>query len=104
MATGDQHNVASRLRQLLPPSWFPDLAPNLWALLQGAGNVFAWLYALISFAKLQTRISTATGFFLDLMGLDFFGRNFPRMKGQSDASYSAAMKKELIRERVTRKG
>lgn len=104
MSTGDQQNVAWRLSQLLPPSWFPDPATNKWGFLQGFAAVAAWCYGLISFAKLQTRISTATGFFLDLMAYDFFGRNYGRGIGMSDALFAIGIKHELLRVRATRAG
>lgn len=105
MSTGDQADIARRLKQILPPSWFPDPAPNLWAFLQGFSNVAAWLYSLVAFARLQTRISTASGFFLDLMSFDFFGRNFPRSPAlETDLAFSTGIKKELLRVRATRAG
>ncbi|HYA07474.1 MAG TPA: hypothetical protein VEF90_16435 [Xanthobacteraceae bacterium] len=100
--TGSQSDIASRLRSLLPPSWFPDPAPDLWSQLQGFANIASWLYGLIAFAKLQTRISTATGFFLDLIAFDFFGRRVRRKPGQNDASLRTLIKSELVRPRQTR--
>ena len=102
MATGSQSDIANRLAQVLPPSWFQSGLTNEPALLQGVGNIMAWVYSLISFAKLQTRISTATGFFLDLMALDFFGRNYGRSVGMTDAVFATGIKKELLRPRGTR--
>jgi len=103
--TGTQGNISDRLKSILPPSWFPfPNAPNTFDFLQGFASIASGLYSLIVFAKLQTRISTATGFFLDLMSFDFFGRAFPRNPGESDAAFSAGIKKELLRVRATRQG
>jgi len=102
MATGDQKDVAGRLVSILPPSWFPDPAANKWSLLQGFANVASWCFNLIAFAKLQTRISTATGVFLDLIAFDYFGRGFLRKRGQPDNSFSIGIKREVLRPRQTR--
>jgi hypothetical protein len=101
---GSTENIAARLFNLLPPSWFPNPAPNVSTVLQGFANVGAFAYGLISFAKLQTRISTASGFFLDLVAVDYFGRFIRRRVAEADSTFMARIKKELVRERVTRKG
>lgn len=101
---GTPDNISARLYKLLPPSWFPEDAPNLAAVLQGFANIGAFAFAMAAFAKLQTRISTATGFFLDLVAFDYFGRVIRRRIGELDAAFAARVKKELIRERVTRAG
>jgi hypothetical protein len=101
---GTSDNILARTRNLLPPSWFPDDAPNLAAVLQGFANIGAFAYAMVAFAKLQTRISSASGFFLDLIAFDYFGRLIRRRIGELDATFAARIKKELIRERVTRLG
>lgn len=102
MATGDQANILARLRALLPQSWFPDDAPNLDGVLAGFSSVGAWAYAQIAYAKLQTRLGTATDGWLDLIAFDFFGRRIRRRKGQSDDSFRGLIRKEMLRERVTR--
>jgi hypothetical protein len=102
MTTGNQSDIASRLWALLPPSWFPAGAPNVTAILQGPAIVGAFNYSLIAFAKLQTRISTSSGFFLDLIAFDYFGRYIRRRVSELDAAFLARIKKELLRQRVTR--
>lgn len=103
MATGDTNDVVNRLRAVLPP-WFPDLsnAPILSALLTGIGGAFAFVYSTLSFAALQTRISTATGAWLDLIGWDFFGTRFMRRQGETDASFQPRILQEILRPRQTR--
>jgi hypothetical protein len=101
MATGTQLDIANRLRSVIPASWFPDPATNEWGFLQGFANMASWAYGLIAFAKLQTRISTASGIFLDIMALDFFGRGYGRA-GQTDTAFRAGIKKEILRPRGTR--
>ncbi|MGR2662492.1 hypothetical protein ACUXVY_12960 [Chromobacterium haemolyticum] len=101
MATGDQQDMFSRLKSLLPP-WFNDNNPVLDALLWGAAQALAWSFSLYLFAKLQTRIKTGTGGWLDMISLDFFGSSLPRGTGASDASYRNRILINLVRERGTR--
>jgi hypothetical protein len=102
--TGDQRDIAQRLKSVLPASWFPDPASNEWAFLQGFANISSWLYGLITFAKQQTRVSTASGIFLDLMAFDFFGRAYGRSPLQTDASFSAGIRATLLAPKATRPG
>lgn len=102
MATGDQNNIVSRLASVLPPSWFQSPSTNETGLLNGFANVAAYIYSLVSFAKNQTRIATASGFFLDLIALDYFGNYFRRKIGENDAVYSQAIRNEILIPRQTR--
>lgn len=104
MATGDNNDMVSRLRALIPNGWFNDVAPVRDAVLGGISDILAFGYSLISYAKLQTRILTATGPWLDLIALDFFGAALRRNVGQSDSSFQARIISSLFRERVTRSG
>jgi hypothetical protein len=102
MATGDQSDIILRLKATLP-SWFGDNTPILDALLQGLAWAGSFAYSLISYAKLQTRIKTATDGWLDMIAADFFGSLLARAANQSDASFRARIIINLIRERATRK-
>lgn len=104
MATGDQADVAARLRSLIPPSWFPQDAPNVNALLQGFAAVGAWAYDLIAFAYLQIRLATASGIFLDLFAYDYLGLFIRRRKEEADDNWRARIKATILQERVTRAG
>lgn len=127
---GDQLDVAARLRSLLPPSWFPQSAqvitsapggapitsapggfeitnttpgpPILAAMLNAPSTTLAFIYSLIAYVRLQTRIKTATGGNLDLIAYDFFGTDFARTSGQSDASFAAAIIQQVLLARNTR--
>ena len=101
MATGDQADQVQRLKSVLPP-WFGATFPLLGALLQGVAAVHAFLYSLIAFAALQTRIRTATGGWLDLIATDFFGLTLSRAPGQADAAFLNLIIINLFRERATR--
>lgn len=103
MATGDQSDILQRLKATLP-RWFGDITPLLDALLQGLAWAGSFVYSLISYARLQTRIKTATDGWLDMIAADFFGTFLSRTANQSDASFRARIIINLIRERATRTG
>jgi hypothetical protein len=104
MATGDQNDIATRLQSLIPPSWFPDGSPVVNSILQGFATVGAWAYSLIAFAYLQIRLVTASGIFVDLFSFDYLGLRVTRRLGELDAQWRLRVKREILRERVTRKG
>ncbi len=103
MATGTQSDVFARLKALLP-RWFGDTTPILDAVLQGLAYAGSFVYSLWAYAKLQTRILTATDGWLDMIAADFFGTALLRQQNQSDASFRARIQINLIRERATRNG
>lgn len=102
MATGDQDDIFTRLKGLLPPTWFGELNPFLNGVLTACSNALAWCYSLYVYAKLQTRMSTATDGWLDLTAYDFFGNNLKRSGGQADDLFRNQIKINLFRERGTR--
>lgn len=105
MATGDQTDIASRVRQLIPHGWFANSGlPLNDALVQGAAACLTLAYSLLAYVRLQTRIATATDGFLDMLAGDFFGQSLTRAQNQSDASFRSRIIINLIRERVTRAG
>lgn len=103
MATGDQADVLARLKSVLP-RWFGDSNPILDGLLSGLAWAAAFVYSLWAYARLQTRIKTATDGWLDLIAADFFGTALLRQTNQSDASFRARIIINLFRERATRGG
>jgi hypothetical protein len=105
MAIGDQQDVYRRLRGYLPP-WFGDEAdtPIINGLLQGLAYAGAYVYSLLNYARLQTRIKTATDGWLDMIAADFFGDALLRAASQSDESFRARILINLFRERATRAG
>lgn len=103
--TGDQNDLLARLKALLPRGWFgssADSVPIIDGLMTGLANGLAFIYSLYTYAKLQTRISTATDGWLDMISADFFGTDLPRNTGQSDDSYRNAIQARLLREKATR--
>jgi hypothetical protein len=102
MAKGDGADLIGRIRRLLPP-WFADASPLLVALLTAPATAFSFIYQLIAYAQLQTRVRTATGGWLDLIAQDFFGETARRQAGQSDTSFRNTIIVNLFRERATRR-
>ena len=103
MSIGDQNDVFSRIKSTMPP-WFGGATPILDALIQGLAWAGSFVYSLYAYAKLQTRIKTATDGWLDMIAADFFGTALFRSANQTDASFRARILINLIRERATRKG
>jgi hypothetical protein len=103
MATGDQQDMLARLQALLPRGWFGDAPPILTALLNGFAAILANVYAVLSYARLQLRIATATDGWLDIISADFFGTTLPRKTGESDTAFRNRITVNLFRERATRK-
>ena len=101
MATGDTDDMMRRARRVLP-RWFSDASPKLDIILSAGATLAAQLYALIANVRLQARITTATGGFLDLIAYDFFGLRFRRRSQEADAAFMVRIKTEIIRPRATR--
>jgi len=105
MATGDNQDFFSRLKGLLPSRWFgspTDSVPIIDAVLTGISQALGFVYALYGFAKMQTRIQTATDGWLDLISADYFGASLPRQTGETDASFRTRILANLFREKATR--
>lgn len=100
--TGSPDDMLARLKAVLPLHWFPDDTPVLDGLLAGLAAAWSWLYGLLSYVRLQTRIATASDVFLDIIAQDFFGSRLTRGTGQSDAAFRQRIQLELLRERGTR--
>lgn len=99
---GDQADFLRRLKAVLPTSWFADDTPVLDNLLSGLGSAWSWVYGLRQYLQSQTRISTATDIFLDIIASDFFGSSLVRKINEPDESLRARIKSELFRDRGTR--
>jgi hypothetical protein len=100
--TGDQNDVLTRLRAVLPNRWFPEAAPVLDAVLSGAAAVWSWVYGQLQVVRAQARIATASDVWLDMIASDYFGSRLRRAPGQGDESLRSAIKREMLRERATR--
>ncbi len=108
--TGTCADMMSRMRAVLPPSWFPLTAPGattsatpvLDGVLSGIGCGWAYCYSLIQFVVQQSRISSATGSFLDMICADFFGTTVKRMPGEVDSGFRNKISANLLLPRATR--
>jgi hypothetical protein len=99
---GDSHDLVARVRKVLPRRWFQWAAPYRDAILGGLADSAAWCYSLITYARLQSRIATSSGIFLDLIGWDFFSARFTRRNGETDNSWRPRILQEILRPRQTR--
>ena len=99
---GSQSDMVARLRAVLPARWFADDAPVLEGLLAGLGQAAATTYSLLTYARAQTRMATASGLWLDLVAGDWFGARLMRRSGEADIQLRGRIRQELLRERGTR--
>lgn len=100
--TGDTNDMLIRLKTTLPARWFADDTPILDGVLTGLASVWSWLYAALVYAKNQTRLSTATDSFLDMISNDLLGSTLPRRVAEPDIVFRSRIQHELLRERGTR--
>ncbi len=102
MATGDQADVFSRIKSLLPASWFQDETPVADALIQGPSWALSNAYAQITYAALQQRIKTATDMWLDVISQDFFNGALPRLTNETDGAFKSRILANLFVKGPTR--
>ncbi len=100
--TGDAPDILTRLKAVLPSRWFADETPVLNGILAGLASGWAWVYSLLSYAIAQTRIVTATDFWLDVIAQDFFGGRLHRRAGEPDNGFRHRILRALLREHGTR--
>lgn len=100
--TGDQQDMLTRLRALLPKSWFPVSAPNEDAKLSGAAWALSSVYSQLTYVALQTRIKTATDGWLDVISYDFFGTDLPRLTQETDGAFRSRILANLFVKGPTR--
>jgi hypothetical protein len=99
---GDLADIASRLRAVLPKRWFGEQSPNLTAILQSISTPWVWLYGIIVYVIAQTRLTTATDSWLDIISFDFFGIGIGRKPNESDSNFRMRIKARLLQEAATR--
>ncbi len=107
---GSVADMVSRIRTVMPASWFPLTAPDatvsvtpvLDGLLNGIGQAWSFCYALTMFVRQQTRIATASGGFLDMICADLFGNVIRRNAGEADAAFRSRIQANLLLPRATR--
>ena len=102
MSKGDFDDIHSRLQALLPAGWFGDKSPVLDCVLSSCALSLTWCYSLYAYARLQTRIATASDSWLDIAARDFFGIRLIRDEGMPDNELRRKISKSLFCERGTR--
>lgn len=97
--TGSNYDIRQRIKMLMP-NWFGqqygNATPVLDAFLTGPGTALGFVYKMIAFVKKQTRLSTASGGWLDLFAQDFFGTDLLRNDDEDDDTYRARIKAALF--------
>jgi hypothetical protein len=101
--TGSASDLLCRLQRVIPFRWFSNPAPNYLAVAQALLDNCVNAFNLVSYARLQTRLATATGPWLDIFVKDFLGRFIAR-QGASDSVFRAIARATILQERVTRAG
>lgn len=92
------------LNHSLVRNWFPVDGEVINALAAAMADPAAFNFEQIRYVEDQTRLATATDAFLDLIAEEFIGKNrLLRRSGESDATYRARIKREILRARGTRK-
>ena len=107
---GSVADMVSRMRAVMPASWFPLTAPDATTsatpifdgLLNGIGEAWSFCYALATFVRQQTRIATAAGSFLDMICADLFGDVIRRNPAEADDAFRSRIQANLLLPRATR--
>jgi hypothetical protein len=98
----DVAGLVSRLKASLPSRWFGEKSPNLDAILTGLATPWSWLFGALGYVSSQTRLSTATDHWLDLLATDFLGPFFKRRVNETNRSFRSRISGALFREQATR--
>ena len=108
---GSSADFVRRLRAVLPRGWFPsppaageaETAPTLVGYLAGPANACVAIWNQIGYLLTQARISTATGPFLDMTAIDYFGvGGLQRNTNETDKQYRVRIQAALFPLRNTR--
>ncbi len=98
--------VATQVGRLYPNRWASETAKApggvLYALLESIGSQIAFALVQANYGLNAARIQTETAPELDLASLDFFGGTLPRVAGQTDAVFLAAIQAALFAPMATR--
>lgn len=98
-------DIVARLQRWLPKGWFPNsVGTRIFAMLTGFSAALSTVLGQITYVKLQTRVSTATDGFLDMISFDYFGTSLPRLSAEVDNVFRARILANLLRQRATRAG
>jgi len=98
----NQFQIFQRIRATLPRRWFGETTPVLDAVLMSLSAGWSGVFKLLDYARMQTRIGSASEDWLDLISLDYFGTRLPRRLRETDDGFRERISKELLRDRCTR--
>jgi hypothetical protein len=98
----DQQNIFNRIKAVLPARWFGEDTPIIDSVLNVLSSGWVGLFVLLNYTKMQTRISTASNGWLDLIAKDFFDHRIMRRQRETDNSFRTRIYAELLRDRCTR--
>jgi len=101
--TGEQEDIARRIKIALPSRWFSDKTPVLDVVLRGTSAVLSGIYERIFWVAKQVRLRSADSTCLDALVSDYLGSKCIRRSYEDDASFRARAGRELLRERSTRR-
>lgn len=93
-------DMMARLVSLIPARWASG--DKYAAVMAGLAGVLQAMFDLIEYARLQTRLRTVSGLWLDMAAADFLGRKFIRRTAESDDAFRARFLREIFRPRATR--
>src|SRR4051794_4786245 len=100
---GNVSDITRRLRAVLPVGWFGDDVPVLDTLLAAVARGWTVVHDSVRYASDQGRIETASGYWLDAIGSDFFGTRLRRRREEPDDAFRNRLSQDLLRERGTRR-
>ena len=98
----NRQDIFHRLKVLLPPRWFGEETPVLDTVLNALAVGWLNVHELLDFVRLQTRVRTSFGPWLDLTAQDYFGHRLKRRRLESDRSFVRRIINELNRDKCTR--
>jgi hypothetical protein len=98
-----QQDIFDRIKVVLPTRWFGEDTPLLDSVLNSLAAGWIGLFDFLDFVQMQTRISTATDGWLDLIAEDFFGHRITRRQGEADDAFRVRISRDLLQDKCTRK-
>src|ERR1700744_1252638 len=98
----DIFSISTRLKGVLPSGWFGSSTPILDALLNSLASCWETLFSLLNYCRNQTRLVSATDYWLDLIAKDFAGEALARRNGEQDNAFRNRISANLLKDRGTR--
>ena len=99
---GTRPYFVNLMKAVLPTRWFGETTPVLDALLNGFSAMWEHTYQGIAYIRRQSRLVSASGMWLDLIGEELFGSVVQRRPDENDSDLRTRIQDEITRERCTR--